>query len=128
MFIGDKQIKTITPLDGQKIPSSLVSFEDGTEAIFTDKNLSYNQTEESLDPSAYSDLIEFHIVQDLISICESHDVEFFRMDMISRKLAQSIKNKEMDAYATAFGMTGDEPAEIKASRVRLSDFRRVLGE
>lgn len=115
-------------MDDQKIPSSLVTFEDDISAVYTDRSLSYCQTEESKDPSAYSELIEFHIVQDLISVLEIHDLDYFRLDMVTRKLTQSMKNKEMQAYATAFGFPGTEPAEIRASRIRLSDFRRVLGE
>lgn len=128
MFIWDKQIKSISPLADQKIPSSLVEFEDGTNQVFTDKNLTYCQTEESLDPSAYTDLIEFHVVQDLISVLEIHDIEATRLDALFRKLASSIKDKEMEAYAHAFGIPGKDPAQVRAMKVRLSDIRRVLGE
>ena len=117
MFIGEKEVS--------KVEGTTVSFADGTEMVYTEKALEYIVTEEAKDATAFRDLTNMHIADDILEIFKAHDI---RKGDINNVLNLVIHSHEM-MFATAIGKAfgtyqeGKHPAGFEES-VRMSDFKK----
>lgn len=118
LYIGEKKIKDIK--DG------LVMFEDGSQEVFTNKQLEYVVTKEPKDWTAFRELEIQQIAISVLELLTEHNVKKWLIDPIRKSVIWSYN----DAFSTAVGKAfwtyaDDKHPEDMLANIRISDIQRL---
>jgi len=113
-YIWEKEIQTIE--------ETKVTFVDGTEKIFTPKQLEYIVTDEQKDATQFRDLVTYNITEELISVLQEHNMRKWDLDTVLNLIVSSFNNKFLIAIGKKFGTfeEGKHPAYFEEN-ITMSD-------
>jgi hypothetical protein len=94
-YIWEKEIQTI---EGTK-----VTFVDGTEKVFTPKQIEYVVTDEMKDATQFHDLVTFNIAEELLWVLKTHNMRKWDLDTVLNLIVSSFNNKFLIAIGKKFG-------------------------
>ena len=111
MFIWKKEVKSIKDW--------LVTFKDDTQEFFTEKQLSYIQTEGETSESGLQNLAANEIVKDMLNVLEEHNVKFWDLQFVVQKLLLSYNSTLDETIAMIFTWKNDY------DNIRVNDIKKV---
>lgn len=114
MFIGQKEIKLVTPLDGEKMKDVKVEFTDDTSLEMRKECLEAISTEEPSEGELH-DVIRFRFAKKFLTEMADCGLDYMQVEQIAQGISNLGRNLRDQACGMAFGV--GSPLEIKVEDV-----------
>jgi len=121
LYIGEKELKGVK--------KGVVTFVDGSQTTYTEKQLTYMVTKEPQDLTKQRDLMLMNVVPEVMDVFEQHDIRTGDLEAIIHVIRSTYDNTLQIAMGKAFGTykDGTNPANFQDD-IKVSDLKRVSGK
>lgn len=95
MFIQDREV--------EKIEGNKVIFKDGGEVEYTETQLKYIVTEDSLDEWQFRNLVLENVATDVLAVLQRHNIRKWELQPVIETVVSSFNQNFLIAVGKAFG-------------------------
>ena len=114
MFIKNKEVESINGTE--------VLFKDGSKENYTEKQLKYIVTEESMDDSQFQNLILENVATDVLAVLQEHNIRKGDLSPIIETVISSFNQNFLIAVGKAFGTYADWKYPVQMQEdIRMED-------
>lgn len=121
LYIGDKEIKVLK--------KGVVTFVDGSQETYTEKQISYLITKEPKDLTQLRDIVLDNIIPEIMDIFEAHNIKKWDLGSILQWVTDTYNFAFLEAIGKAFGTYEEKthPSYFQEN-IRVSDIKRIAGK